>query len=298
MPTPIVAAFWMFVSAIGFALIMVITRELSATLDVFVLNFWRSIFSVLMFVPWLIRSGLGAMRTRRLPLFALRSAVLVCSSLMLLWSAVLMPIGEATAITFTSPLFTTLLAALILRETVGPRRIMALVVGFLGVILMLRPGVEAIDTGAMLAIGASLLFGFVIIMGKRLSDTEAPALVILMLALWNLPFSAIPAAIFWEVPEGREWLWIIALGIAANLNLYGIQRAVSVGDASLSQVFDFVRLPIAVAFAWFMFAEVPDPWMWLGAAVIFGATVYTTRREAQLARRAAPRAGIGTAAES
>lgn len=285
MPRPLIVAAWMLFGAVGFALIMVIVRHLSANLDPFVLNFWRSIFSILMFAPWIMRVGFGAMRTKRLPLFALRSVVMVASSLMLLWSAVLIPIGEATAITFTAPLFTTLLAAVMLKEKVGPRRVAALFVGFLGVLVMLRPGQEAVSLGAMLAIASSILFGFVVIFGKQLSATERPELVILMLSIFNLPISFVPAVIFWQVPQGEEWLWIIGLGIAANMNMYGIQRAISAGDASLAQVFDFVRLPLSVGLAWWAFAEVPDPWMWAGAAIIFIATVYTTRREAQLARR-------------
>ena len=287
MPRPLIVAAWMLFGAVGFALIMVIVRHLSASLDPFVLNFWRSIFSILMFAPWIMRVGFGAMRTKRLPLFALRSVVMVASSLMLLWSAVLIPIGEATAITFTAPLFTTLLAAVMLKEKVGPRRVAALAVGFLGVLVMLRPGQEAISLGAILAIASSILFGFVGIFGKRLSASEGPELVILMLSIFNLPISFIPAVIFWQVPQGEEWLWIIGLGIAANMNMYGIQRAISAGDASLAQVFDFVRLPLSVGLAWWAFAEVPDPWMWAGAAIIFIATVYTTRREAQLARKTA-----------
>ncbi|MDF1720277.1 MAG: DMT family transporter [Minwuia sp.] len=286
MPRPLIVAAWMLFGAIGFSLIMVIVRHLSASLDPFVLNFWRSIFSILMFAPWIMRVGFGAMKTARLPLFAMRSVVMVASSLMLLWSAVLIPIGEATAITFTAPLFTTLLAAVMLKEKVGPRRIGALLVGFIGVLVMLRPGQEAISLGAILAIGSSILFGFVVIFGKKLSATEEPALVILMLSIFNLPISLVPAVIFWQVPQGEEWLWIIGLGIAANMNMYGIQRAISAGDASLAQVFDFVRLPLSVALAWWAFSEIPDPWMWAGAAIIFVATVYTTRREAQMARQA------------
>ncbi|WP_416896719.1 MAG: DMT family transporter [Minwuia sp.] len=281
MPTALVVALWMVFSAAGFAAILVIVRELSQDLPVFVLNFWRNIFAVMLFLPWLARNGFGAMRTRRLPLLFLRSVVMVTSSIMLFYSAVLIPIGEATAITFTSPLFTTLLAALLLKEHVGWRRSLALGAGFAGVLIILRPGMEAITPGALLAIGSSILFAFVVIIGKRLSETESPGLVILMLSLINLPISFVPALAVWQFPEGSDWVWLLALGIAATMNMYGIQRAISAGDASLSQVFDFVRLPLAALAAWLVFSEVPDPWTWAGAAVIFAAAVYTTRREAR-----------------
>jgi len=282
MPAPVAAALWMLVSAIGFAAILVIVRELSETMPVIVLNFWRNIFAVLLFLPWIMRNGVGALKTKRMPLFVLRSIFMVTSSIILFYAAVLIPIGEATAITFTSPLFTTLLAAILLKEHVGWRRSLALAVGFAGVLIILRPGVEAISPGALFAIASSVLFAFVVIMGKRLSATESPELTILLLSFLSLPISFIPALTVWDVPEGREWLWVIGLGIAANVNMYGIQRALGAGDASLSQVFDFIRLPVAAAAAWLVFDEVPDPWMWAGAAVIFMAAVYTTRRETKL----------------
>lgn len=276
-------AFWMLVSSIGFAAILVIVRELSETMPVIVLNFWRNIFAVLLFIPWILRAGTSGLRTSRLPLFTLRALFMVTSSIMLFYAAILIPIAEATAISFTSPLFATLLAALLLKEQVGWRRAAALGVGFAGVLIIMRPGAEAISSGALIAIASSLLFAFVVIMGKRLAATESPELVILMLSLLSLPISFVPALTVWDVPEGNEWFWVVGLGVAANINMYGIQRALGAGDTSLTQVVDFIRLPVAALAAWIAFREVPDPWMWAGAAVIFIAAVYTTRRESRMA---------------
>lgn len=285
MSSAVRVAFWMLVSSIGFAAILVIVRELSETMPVIVLNFWRNIFAVLLFIPWILRTGTAGLKTQRLPLFTLRALFMVTSSIMLFYAAILIPIAEATAISFTSPLFATLLAALLLKEKVGWRRAMALAVGFAGVLVIMRPGVEAISPGALIAIASSLLFAFVVIMGKRLAATESPELVILLLSLLSLPISFVPALYVWDVPEGREWFWVIGLGVAANVNMYGIQRALGAGDTSLTQVFDFIRLPAAALAAWIAFREIPDPWMWAGAAIIFIAAVYTTRRESLQAKR-------------
>jgi drug/metabolite transporter (DMT)-like permease len=283
MPAAIRVAFWMTVSSIGFAAILVIVRELSETMPVIVLNFWRNIFAVLLFIPWILRAGTAGLKTSRLPLFTLRALFMVTSSILLFYAAILIPIAEATAISFTSPLFATLLAALLLKEQVGWRRATALAVGFVGVLIIMRPGAEAISSGALIAIASSLLFAFVVIMGKRLAATESPELVILMLSLLSLPISLVPALTVWDVPQGEEWLWVIGLGIAANINMYGIQKALGAGDTSLTQVFDFIRLPVAALAAWIAFRQVPDPWMWAGAAVIFASAVYTTRRESRRA---------------
>lgn len=283
MPAAFRVAFWMLVSAVGFAAILVIVRHLSDTMPVIVLNFWRNIFAVLLFLPWIVRAGPSALKTSRMPLFVLRALFMVTSSIMLFYAAILIPIAEATAISFTSPLFATLLAVVLLKEKVGWRRAMALAVGFVGVLIIVRPGVENVSSGALIAIASSLLFAFVVITGKRLSATESPELVILLLSLLSLPISLVPALTVWDVPQGEEWLWVIGLGVAANVNMYGIQRALGAGDTSLTQVFDFVRLPVAALAAWIAFSQVPDPWMWAGAAIIFIAAVYTTRRESKQA---------------
>lgn len=272
--------FWMFVSAAGFACLMALARHLNDTgMHVLVLSFWRNLFAVGVFVPWMIKLGRTALQSRRHPEFFLRGIVFVSSSLTLLWAATIMPIAEVTAITFTAPLFSTILAVLIMKEAIRWRRVAALMVGLAGVLLMLRPGVEAIQLGAVLAIVSAFLFGFIVIMGKRLNTTESPEIVIMMLSFWSLPISAIPAAFFWQVPSGDQWWYLLALGVAANLNMYGIQRALSLGDVGLTQVFDFVRLPLTFIIAYFAFDETLDVWFWLGGVIISAAAVYTTRRE-------------------
>lgn len=272
--------FWMLVSATGFACLMALARHLHDTgMHVLVLSFWRNLFAVGVFIPWIFRLGLPALKSRRHPEFFLRGVIFVSSSLTLLWAATIMPIAEVTAITFTAPLFSTILAVMIMKEAIRWRRIAALLVGFAGVMLMLRPGVEAIQLGAILSLVSAFLFGFIVIMGKRLNETESPEVVILMLSFWSLPISAIPAAFYWQVPEGDQWYYLIALGIAANLNMYGIQRALSLGDVSLTQVFDFARLPLTFIIAYFAFDETLDIWFWMGGIIISAAAVYTTRRE-------------------
>ena len=270
---------WMAFSAASFAALVGIVRHLSADMDVFVISFWRNCFAVLIFLPWLVRAGPAALKTKRIGTYLARSAFMVISSTLLFFSVVLMPIGEATALSFTTPLFTTVLAVLVLRETVGIRRWSALVVGFAGVLIMLRPGVAAFDPAAILVILSAITFAAVVVIAKMLAATESPELIVVYLSLFSIPLSLVPALFFWQWPDGEQILWLIALGAMASGNMYGISRALQLGDASLSQPFDFFRLPATALVGYLYFQEVLDFWIWVGAAVIFASAAYVTHRE-------------------
>lgn len=276
---------WMAVSAACFAVLVGIVRFLSAEMDVFVISFWRNCFAVLIFLPWLVRVGPAALKTRRIGTYLVRSTFMVVSSTLLFFSVVLMPIGEATALSFTTPLFTTILAVLVLRETVGLRRWSALVIGFAGVLIMLRPGVAAFEPAAILVILSAISFAAVVVIAKMLAATESPELIVVYLSLFSIPLSLVPALFYWQWPNGEQFLWLVALGAMASGNMYGISRALQIGDASLSQPFDFFRLPMTALVGYFYFQEVLDIWVWVGAAVIFASAAYVTHREALKRRR-------------
>jgi drug/metabolite transporter (DMT)-like permease len=114
-----------------------------------------------------------------------------------------------------------------------------------------------------------------------LAATESPEAIVVYVYLYSIPLSLVPALVFWQWPSGEQWLWLLALGVVANGNMYGISRALRIGDASLSQPFDFIRLICTALVGYFAFAEQPDLWTWLGAAIIFACSVYITHREAR-----------------
>ena len=271
----------MCLSAACFAALVGIVRHLSAEVDVFVISFWRNLLAVAMFAPWLMRVGWRGLATRRSSLLVTRSAFLVVSSICMFFAVVLLPLAEATALSFTTPLFATMLAALVLKEVVRVRRWSALMVGFAGVLVMLRPGAAAVDPAAGLVLLSALTFAAVVVTGKMLAASESPAAIVVYVYLYSIPLSLIPALLFWQWPSGEQWLWLLALGIVANGNMYGISRALRIGDASLSQPFDFIRLLFTALVGYFAFAEQPDLWTWLGAAIIFASSVYITHREAR-----------------
>lgn len=278
--------FWMTVTAIGFAVMLNTVRHLSdGGMDVFVIAFWRNVFSILFFLPLIPHFWQTRLGAARWPLYGLRGLTMTVSSVTLFIGAILLPVAEATALSFTTPLFTVIGVILFLGETVGWRRWTALIVGFCGTLIMLRPGEDAFQMGALVVLVAAITFACVTLMGKVLVRHDSPALVTLNLSLYSLPFSLVPALIFWDWPAAEQWPWLGLLGISAIANIYGISQALHAGDASLLQPFDFLRLPFTALGAYLLFNQVPTLWVWVGAAVIAGSSVYIAHREAQQARK-------------
>ena len=273
-------------SALSFGILMGLVRHLGDEMHIFTISFWRFVFSFLLFMPWFWRVGRAGFATRQLPMHVFRAGFLVASSVALLSAIMIMPLDEATALSFTTPLFAVIGAMWFLREQAGPRRWAALIVGFIGILVILRPGAEIINWAAFLVIFSSVTFAGVILCGKVLVRSDSPELMVALLALICVPLSFIPAVLFWQWPNLEQLFWLIAIAVCSSLNMYGIARALQLGDASATQPYDFLRLPTTAIVGWFAFAETSDIFTWIGAVIIFSSTVYITRREALANRRA------------
>ncbi len=279
-------ALWMGISALAFGVLMGLVRHLGDEMHIFTISFWRFVFSLLLFAPWFWRVGRAGLSTRRLPMHVIRAGFLVTSSVALLSAIMIMPLDEATALSFTTPLFAVIGAMWFLREQAGPRRWAALIIGFIGILVILRPGMEIINWAAFLVIFSSVTFAGVILCGKALVRSDSPEMMVAYLALISVPLSFVPAAFFWQWPTLEQLLWLVGIAICSIVNMYGIAKALQLGDASATQPYDFLRLPTTAIVGWVAFAETSDIYTWIGAVIIFSSTVYITRREALANRRA------------
>lgn len=288
LPPAVRVGLWMSLTAAGFAALLGITRYLSAEMDVVVIFFWRNCIAVLIFLPWLARVGTRGLVTRRAGLYVVRAAFMVVASLTILYAVVWMPVAEVTALSFTTPLFAAVLAVALLEERPGLRRWSALAVGFAGMLVILRPGLTAFDPVALLVVVSAFTFAMVIVTGKMLAASESPELIVVYLSLFSIPISLLPALTAWQWPSAGQWPWLAALALAANANMYGIARALRLGDASLAMVFDFLRLPATALVGYLAFAERVDAWSWLGGAIIVASAAYIARREALTREAGAP----------
>jgi len=279
------AAAMMVGAMIFFGMMSTFIRLASAQLHAFEIVFFRNFLAVLIMLPWVMRHGLASMRTNRFGLLSLRAVLNVSAMLAGFTALTLIPLAEATALSFTAPLFATVGAALILGETVRARRIAAVLIGFAGTMIVLRPGVEAITPGALLAILNAFLLAMTLLVVKVLTRTERPESVVIYMVLLQTPMALVPALFVWQWPEPLIWLWLFALASAGTAGHILFTRAMAIAEVTQVQPFEFIRLPLIAAIAYLMFDEVPTVWTWLGGAVIFAATAYITHREAVAAQR-------------
>ena len=194
--------------------------------------------------------------------------------------------AEATSLGFTAPLFATIGAALILRETVRLRRWAAVLIGFAGTLIILRPGTEVITLPAIYMIAGAVFVACSFIAVKMLTRTESPNTMVLMMVALITPVSLIPALFVWQWPSIETWMWLVMVGFSATGGHIFFNRAMATADASAILPFDYSRLLFVAVLAFIIFNEVPDIYTWIGGAIIFGSTIYIAQREAVAARSA------------
>lgn len=255
-------------------------KHLSADLHPVQIGFFRCLVGFLVLLPVIWHAGgVAVLKTERLGLHTLRGALNAGAMLVYFWAISLAPLATVSAINFTAPLFATLLAILILGEAVGMRRWAALAVGFLGTLVIVRPGGEVFGTGAMLALTASFVWAGAMITIKQLTHTESALAITAWAAFFVGLFSLIPALFVWRWPSGEQWLWLLFIGSLGSLVQLCLSKAFAMADTSVVLPFDFLKLVWASLFGLVLFAEVPDLWTWVGGIVIFTSSVYVAYRE-------------------
>ena len=286
-PANLRGAFWMVGAVTGFTFTAVAVRILSdGGIDAFQSSIARSIVGLAIVVPMIARSGGAALLKTGHPWLHLLRALAGAGAMVFGYYAyTLMPLVEVTAISFSTALFTVILAALVLRESVGWRRWGATLVGFVGVLAMLRPGAEAFAPVALLPIGMAIGFAVAVTVVKILPKQESRLTLLFYFFLMTICMAA-PLA-DWRWPDPAQWFLLILLGLLGTASQSMIISAFKVGDASFVAPFDYIRLLFAWLAGQAFFAEVPDLWTLAGAAVIIASNLYIARREARRRAEAA-----------
>ncbi len=270
-------------SGASFASMIVIVRYLSTEMHTIELAFFRNLFGLAFMVPWILRVGVRGLRTKRFGTHLFRSLVGLAAMLCFFTAIGLLPVAEVTALTFTAPLFASAGAALILKERVRLRRWTAILVGFAGALIILRPGAEAIQPAALIALASAGFMAIAVLSVKALSRTEDPNAIVVYMGMLITPLSLIPALFVWTAPAPETWGWLVLMGLVATMGQLMLTRACAAADASVILPFDFSRLVFVSILGFVLFNERPDIWTLVGGAVIIAATVYVAHRESQLA---------------
>jgi len=192
-----------------------------------------------------------------------------------------MPLAEATALSFTAPIFTSVLAVLLLGEVMRLRRWTATVIGFLGAVIILRPGVAAIEPAALLAVATAAVWASSTILIKVMARTESAGAITTYMVLLTTPMTLAAALFVWQNPTLGQLGWAALLGAAGSTGHFCMSRALASADATVVAPFDYLRLPTVALIAFIAFGEVPGMWVWVGGAVIAASSIYIAQREAR-----------------
>ncbi len=264
-----------------FATVMVTgIKFVGQRLPVLEILFFRQMFVFILLGPVLVKEFPGAFRTKRLKLHLSRCAVSIVAMTSGFTAIVHLPLAEATAISFSRAMFATLLAILVLKEVVGIRRWSATIIGFLGVLVIVRPSPEGVNEYALLALFSAGLVACNLIMTKSLSTTERPSTIMAYHAGTLTIAYAIPAWWLWVPPTWTEMGFIVGVALLMSMVQYCTIRGYKEAEASAAQPLEYVRLIYAAGIGFLVFAEVPTVWTWAGAALIIGSSLYTIRRNA------------------
>jgi drug/metabolite transporter (DMT)-like permease len=282
------AAGLMLLSTVFFGLMAVVIRIASnAGMSTVEIAFFRNLFGLAALLPFLRHGGRAVFRTRQLPRYVVRCAIGVASMLCGFWAIGHLPMSQAVSLSYSTPLFVTIAAVIWLGEVVRRRRWTAVALGFIGVMVIVRPGTEGFSAGSLVALAAAVLSSIVAIQIKQLSRVDAPDTIVFYTYVFWVPMSLVPALFAWQWPQGMAWAWLAAIGALGTGGQLFWTRALKLGEVSALTPISFMQLPLVSVLAWLMFDEVISRWTVLGALIIFGANGYIAHREAQLSRRAA-----------
>ena len=282
-------------STILFALMVVMIRLASQSLHTFEVAFFRNFFGLLAALPLLIKHGPGLLRTTQLPRYFFRCLIGVISMFCGFWAIGHLPLAQAVSLSYSTPIFVTIAAVFLLGEQVRARRWLAVAMGFIGVLVIVRPGSSEFSAGMLIAVAAAVLSGIVAIQIKQLSKTEPADRIVFYTTLIWVPMSLIPALFVWQWPQGIVWIYAIAAGLFGTGGHMLWTRALKIGEVSALTPISFMQLPIVAIAGWLLFDENVDRWTLAGAAIIFAANAYIAHREARLARQQATHAPVEAA---
>jgi drug/metabolite transporter (DMT)-like permease len=281
------AGCWIAASAISYALMISIVRKVAPGIHVFEIVFFRSLFAIVFMIPWISRQGLSALHTPKIGLLGLRGLGAFIASSCLFHAVTLMPLGEMMAISFSRPIFGSIAAILFLGEVASGRRWSAILVGFAGALIIIRPGFQVLNVGTifvLIAISAQVMNTIII---KYVSRSTKPDTIALFHGLFITPMALIPTLFVWTTPDAEQFMWLMGAGATSMLVQRTLMRGFAATDATMVLAFNFIRLPTAALAGFVFFAEVPEIWVWIGGGVIFASSILLARRENALERGSA-----------
>ncbi len=273
---------WMIACCFAGTVMVGIVRYLSeSNMHFYEIIFYRCLFGTILFSSWFAKSGFSALKTTQMSKHILRAVIGFIGMALLFYCITVMELALITSITFALPLITAVLAVFIYGEKLGIKRSLALIVGFIGVLIVVRPGTTEFDIHSILVLIATFFWAWVYIIIKNLSKTETPKLIAFYTTAWWTLMS-LPLAIWFGeggLPTGEQFMWLIALGIASNAVQLSMSHAISATDFYVIMPFEFTRLIFVILMGAIFFNEIPDSETIIGGAIIMASATYSAYRD-------------------
>jgi drug/metabolite transporter (DMT)-like permease len=250
------------------------------TIEIF---FFRSLFAFIPIAFFLLRSGsLAQLRTAHPLGHAVRALTGLASLSLFFYAYTHMPLANVIAISFAAPLLVTALSVPLLGERVGWRRWSAVLIGFLGVVIMVQPDSGAFDQIAVLALSATILYALVMVFIRKLSRTETSTAIVFYYALTSTLISGAFMPFVWVMPDLEGWVLLILVGLIGGLAQIAMTNAFRLADVSIVAPFDYMHIIWAALLGYFIWGEVPSNSIWIGVAIVMASGIYILFREAHL----------------
>lgn len=276
------AALWMGGSITSFLTMTVASRAIVPALDVFQLMEMRSVIGWFILLPLVLASGgFGAMRTRRPLQHVGRNVVHYAGQFAWLQALTMIPLAQLISIEFTSPIWGALLAVPFLGERLSARKIAAILLGLVGVLIIVRPGATAVEPGHLIMLAGAVGFGISVVMVKSLTRTESVVAIIFWMLVIQSAIGLVPAVMAWQTPEGWMWPWILLVSFTGMSSHFCMARALTYAEATVVMPMDFLRLPLSAVIGFLLYSEQIDLFTAIGATLILAGNLFNRQRRAR-----------------
>lgn len=276
---PLSGALWMIASLLSFIGMAVASRELSTFMSIFEILFFRSFIGLIIISPVIYKQRAQLQQTLNLGMQIGRNAVHFAGQYAWTVGVASLPLVKVFALEFTTPIWVSLLAFLFLKERISSARVLAAIGGFVGVLVVLRPGIDSIDVAALIVLLAAMGYATSIIMVKKLTLTSSPTIIVTWMVLLQLPLGFGLSLAQWRTPSLECIPWILLLGVTGLSAHFAMAKALSVMDASIAIPIDFFRVPLIAVVGFFLYNESLEIWVLVGALIIFVSNYLTFRVE-------------------
>ena len=274
----------MIIATVLFSIMHASIKHMSSNMHPFEIAFFRNLFGLLVIAPWFIKYGLEPLKTKKIKLHMARSFFNVIAMLSFFYSLSIAPLADVASLAFTAPLFASILAVFFLKEIIGIKRILAIIVGFIGAIIIIDPVYSSINNGHIFTLLSASVWSVSLIIIKILGRTESSVTITSYMVIIMIPLSGIAALFHWEAPSINDLIFLMIIGISGTAAQMLLAQALRQGDTSIIMPFDFLKLIWAVVIGYLFFFEVPSINTWFGSIIIFLSTIYIANRERVLSK--------------